>query len=365
MFTVARGSSTLKVGGRARRRRWALAFALTVTLCLAGAWLVLCGSPGLLSRSTCVLDAKDLDCEWISDTEVLTFRPQIAPTFRAIDIRTKSGRTLSELTHGFAATYAITSDGLSPNKRWIHAEGLRVSATNEFFGLAGARRSYPEDRPSKDEMAVPMEGPRSEMSAVTSAWSFDSRAWMSLNRYGGFLWFREFTVEGPKSNRQFSIKASSESSELGMVRELQNRHVLVQELRVSPIPARSFRLIEYDLNNRRLFAIHSITLPFTAEIGASALSPAGDQVAFVLTNRTVASGPIALIYSLLRRTPDPVMSLWVARLDGTGLRSLGSETLRPDRVTGTEYGLWGLKWLPGGKRVSFSFRDSLWTAPVD
>lgn len=59
-------------------------------------------------------------------------------------------------------------------------------------------------------------------------------------------------------------------------------------------------------------------------------------------------------------------SLWVSKLDGSGLRKLGDfgAGRKAAHGLGMDFPL-QVVWVPGGKQVSFLFGEALWTVPAD
>jgi hypothetical protein len=51
--------------------------------------------------------------------------------------------------------------------------------------------------------------------------------------------------------------------------------------------------------------------------------------------------------------------LWVSRLNSTGMTEIGHQLALPE--TQDEDDIGGLQWLPGGKKISFIYRDTLYT----
>jgi len=343
-------------GSQKRKRRW-LAFALAVLLCTMGVFLFLRGSPGLLDHSTGVPIVKDVGWyDWLSKTEMLAITSgSLRGMIFRIDTRTGLVSELNAHLSGLSVVYAFTTDGLSPNKRWLHCKGAvgRVN-THEFFTLTGAHRNYVDGPYSKDEIGE-FEG----------AWGPDSRTWVYLHQEDASLRFGELTVEGPKRRREYRVNAGTEFHQPRIESVLRNGHVLVREGESRLNPQQTFRLFEYDLRGEKLVNKYAIALPFTVGVYGSALSPPGNRIAFLLETIDPPVGLSVWLNRLTRKPSGPVMSLWIANLDGSHLRLLGSEALRVDRINGEEAEIGCLRWLSDGKRLSFIFRDKLWTIPAD
>lgn len=89
----------------------------------------------------------------------------------------------------------------------------------------------------------------------------------------------------------------------------------------------------------------AFTLPATAT-AFPALSPTGDRIAWEL---------------YVEGETHDTLEIWISRTDGSGMHALGKRDIEP----GSYEGLTGaIKWLPGGKSLSFLYQDRLYTLPV-
>jgi hypothetical protein len=95
----------------------------------------------------------------------------------------------------------------------------------------------------------------------------------------------------------------------------------------------------------------TITVPGALEIEEIAAAPAGDRLVLRVSRHAVREGAVT--------------ELWMCRSDGGGMKMLGRQASppaaagRPDQVPRE------LRWVPGGRRVSFIYQGSLYTLPVD
>ena len=198
---------------------------------------------------------------------------------------------------------------------------------------------------------------------LEGAWGLDGRTWVYLHREDEYFRIGEFRFDGPKYRREHRMKGRDELIMPRIERMLINGNVLVRDQSINSFEA--FRLFEVDVCGRQPVKMHVVPLPFTAEVGDSAVSPTGDRIAFLLSTQHPPTGSTAIVSRFTHSRTGPTVSLCVSRLDGTRPRSLGSEELRVDRENGPEAEIGQLRWLPDGKRLSFVFRDTLWTIPDD
>lgn len=56
-------------------------------------------------------------------------------------------------------------------------------------------------------------------------------------------------------------------------------------------------------------------------------------------------------------------SIWVSRIDGSGMHCLGSVPIKPDDPAYKQPG--EIRWVPGEKRISFLYHDTLYAIPAD
>ncbi|BDI33555.1 hypothetical protein CCAX7_56060 [Capsulimonas corticalis] len=90
----------------------------------------------------------------------------------------------------------------------------------------------------------------------------------------------------------------------------------------------------------------TVTLP--ANVGAIAVSPRGDRIAWVLNAPSLSQHGLRLARA----------ALWVSALDGRDLRGLGVVELRAD----AQYPK--MDWSPNGKKLSYVKNDALWVTAV-
>lgn len=60
---------------------------------------------------------------------------------------------------------------------------------------------------------------------------------------------------------------------------------------------------------------------------------------------------------------QPIMSLWICNTNGSRMQQIGYQDLKGPESAGAKP--CSLRWLPGGKRLSFLCQKTLWTVPVE
>src|SRR5262249_55625630 len=111
------------------------------------------------------------------------------------------------------------------------------------------------------------------------------------------------------------------------------------------------------------------------------ISPQGDRVAWAFETDSVPSWSSWLhkIFPSYRVTSHHVCELWVSRLDGNDMHEVGHLELNPQTSIPQSsmavarqlltYALQDhpdqIRWLPDGKRLSFLYKDALYTVPAD
>jgi len=117
---------------------------------------------------------------------------------------------------------------------------------------------------------------------------------------------------------------------------------------------------------------YTIRLPFKGEIEEEQFSSDGSHIVWSLVQK---SGDLPPLYTWLHRhipafNPPHAskVSLWVSRIDGRHLHEIGCVPLRWDNDLDTpvqEDEISCLSWTPNGQRLSFIYKDALYTVPAD
>lgn len=324
--------------------------------CALGAALYLQAPSGLLAKSTPVASSEDFQWyDWASENDMIADqgRGGGSPDIVRLNVRTGERERLAELTRSLGVASCWTIDTLSQSKQQIHCFGAvgRVNS-HEFFTLSGARRSYPD---AKDEIG-----------RFHGAWGPDSRTWTFVHGDGGYLEFGVLSVGSSPDRRDFRIRVGAELHAANIEGVLNNGHVLVSEGARRLNPVRCFQLFEYDLEKHCIVKTYRIELPFTADVGDSALSPSRDRIAFLLETADYPNALSRALGRLFGRSSGQVQSLFVAPLQSAGSPTfLGSEVLTEDVRGDKQTEISDLRWVPGEKRLSYVFRNAVWTAPTE
>src|SRR5262249_25318985 len=102
-------------------------------------------------------------------------------------------------------------------------------------------------------------------------------------------------------------------------------------------------------------------VPPNADIEEIALSPQGDRLAWKTNTWNDWRSALSAFTSGQPQGRNIIYAIWVSRLDGSGMRELGSERLTTAGGSPIEH----LRWLPDGKSVSFVYNNALYTIPAD
>jgi len=285
---------------------------------------------------------------WLSDNQYATFG--------------KDNRTLCRysLANGSRTQLLASLDSrswcsniqASPDGRWLHwtkcTGGPRYGSwfrIQEYFTHTDDGRTYQD--------AYSLWGP----------WEPDSRHILGLT-----ILRESLVIFDPFANRisRTLPLASGVSSNLGNSIEVAPDRLL--EISQENNTKESIEVCEYGVD-KTLHLTHKwlVSPPHDTTIGTIAnirLSPTGDRIAWLVDSAQVDSGRAAL-HRLLPFVSVPMQlrqELWISRLDGKGMRLVG-QTLLKTR-SGNEVRITDLRWLPNGKRLSFSYEDALWTVSV-
>lgn len=93
------------------------------------------------------------------------------------------------------------------------------------------------------------------------------------------------------------------------------------------------------------------------------VAPSGTRILWLLTAgpQPRASGALARWFPWLQGNVGPRSGLWVSDANGANFREIGHVY---DDSRGSQY-IEQVHWVPGEKRVSFLYKDALYTAPAD
>lgn len=137
-------------------------------------------------------------------------------------------------------------------------------------------------------------------------------------------------------------------------------HAITADLRGSDRTHR-LDLTELDLNAPRVVHRRSLPLPPGGRLLAVELHPDRDCIVYTLHFHRGPRGPAVVrrLLSLLGDGPRDERGVWLSRMDGSDLREVGHVTAAPGARIPYP-GLFTL--LPGGRKLSFFYRGSLYVA---
>jgi hypothetical protein len=297
--------------------------------------------PALLEIATPIAPAQGWEWyDWRSSGKILFTRRGAKAPLEDWDVRT--GRTTPiSISPGSTDIIGDHIEGQSPDKRWVnYAQG------HEFRSIEGEKRFYPDvEEPDR-----------------TGCWTPDSQSWRYVHQdYDHVLAFHRLSIVGAKSKSTAVIGVPSDWN-VGWP-EIEgfalDGDAIIAEKATAMSPVTSFDLWEFDLRTKWYDRKISIPLPRAGEIGASALSPARDRIAFTLLMPPLDTAISQLMSRLRFPKHLPTEGLWIGTLDGKPPRCLGITNVKE---------LWSevgdIRWLPDGKHLSFLMHDRLWTIPV-
>jgi hypothetical protein len=355
-----------------RRRGWLIGFVL-FGLLIALLWTLWPRERSLLDQATsvCALktwyQAETSNYGWLSDHELLHFLP--GETLASFDLQTKTETplpALARLVKGSSASF----DGLnvSPDGRWVlwgerGYNSLFVAATDGFVrfqwpGYGGLSEAY---------------------------WLTDSHHWLQ-NVFGGNKSIGQIhlrNVDTPYVSQTFPTVPTSLQG-LNILAALSQDRLLIRTpdpstvVKAFSLPgARSVKEIQTTYRDKQQLSLWnlrsgSLLRQWTIHLPGLAsdvhVSPQGDRMAWLLQNNRALPWDTLLhrLFPAWRMVKHFSMSLWVSRLDGSQMHEVGSIVLRSPAVRAGQISWpWNIRWLPGGKRLSFLYNDALWTVPAE
>lgn len=209
------------------------------------------------------------------------------------------------------------------------------------------------------------------------AWQPDNRGWMRLIWGNGAPRIQTQTLDSPRLTEQTLsdvtetvLKAPGGTygtrGGLQILGVTPNQHLLT----ASPAPLLPGQVYFYDMAltpAARPSRTYTVSLPGNYYADTIALSPSGDRLAWKLyghhrSSVSFLNGLLWHLFPNLAQSPQPVIGLWVSRLDGTGMHEVGEMPV--PRQDGWNLSLSDLSWTPDGKRLSFTYDGALWTVPI-
>jgi hypothetical protein len=354
---------------RQRQRRLRISLAITALLLIGGAatWLVArnAGPPPLLTKAVIVTDCKDSLYLWTSASRLLVDRPnpKAPPPFyhQVVQLDCTTGKTtpVAIINSDFLRYIALNDGSVSPDGRRVLWDRFGLI---EAFDLDGARvRHY----------LPALNGPPRLVSHPL--WHPDGARWVCLDLLASSdrLNFRSLDgtldAKKPAAGTPFECPLCAASigdigaQLLGFIGS--NRVLALPEYGLVASKEKGLRLFEFNVTGQPNVREYSIRLPHESRGLNAALSP--DSVHLALTLQ-IWNKPSPLHQWLSRSLPrlfpksDLLVALYTVRRDDTGWRCLGSLPSTNDNEGTFDNRNFRLRWVPGGKQISFVFQDKLW-----
>jgi hypothetical protein len=328
---------------------------------------------GFSKHATRILDMRATDpsegwnCAWLSDHELLYFRPD-GNLWRR-DIKTGAETVLPALTRqlNISIPYSTIHWLLpSPDGKWL-IWGEAGPSPLFVTSVDGARQfSWPKGR-SK------------------AHWLPDSQHW-SHWEYGYDMNWTEVEIHNVSTPDQSQgidtppaglkgldvLAVQSEDVIIARTRDVDRSGAVIASGRgyitiITPISASPppFR----DIQELSVWSLHSAKPlhQFTIHLSGPALdvkvSPQGDRVVWLVQrqNTSPAFKLLQRLFPAWKGDDHESLAIYASKLDGSQMQEIG----RVDSKATTDRLIEEMRWLPGGKRLSFIVNDTLWTVPVE
>jgi len=238
---------------------------------------------------------------------------------------------------------------LSPDRKWQLFTGFD---TNTLLSLSA--KSAP--------VQTPLNKPGVPKTSITifqaAAWMPDSLHWLELSEdKSGNSLLLVHTLDGQTGRRIVIPGVAQWRTLLGIT---EHGAALLGENIAKQGQATHMRYLEVDIKtgqtteNASLNQVPSLRSP---EIYMPVLSPKGDRIAWATRH---SPGLLIGILRMLRHKPQTTRyEISTCRLDGSQLKSVDNVECQGREEVEM------IDWLPDNKQISFTFRETLYTVPVD
>ena len=353
-----------------QKKRWGIVLAPVVLLGGLAA-IFYPREPLLLDHANRVLDMRAADPSegsnygWLSDHELIYFRAD--GNLWRHDTRTNAETVLLALTRQVKSSIPFqTAHWLvtSPDGKWVL---WGQSSNNPLFvaSIDGAKRlSWPSFEGSSEPHWLP-----------------DSQRWSQWLFGHGATWTRVdiHRVVAPHQSRSISalppgmkgLDVLSVQSEDRIVARTKDRETL---LKSGPSGAGTIAMtyqIDYrDTQEVSVWSLHRQealqhdTIHLPGLVRDVKVSPHGDSVAWLVwrQNTSPVFKMLQRLFPTLKKDEHESLAIYNSKLDGSQMREIGRVDSKP-QPTGSLID--EMRWLPGGKSLSFIANDTLWTVPVE
>jgi hypothetical protein len=315
----------------------------------------------LLERATKVaaLGEWERDYFWLSDREFLLFRPtpgtRLGDRLYRHDVVTGQEEPLTALTRLYNQTNDwVTSEEVSPDGKWLLWADTKDHA---FAATLDARRLLQW---------------RLEIGFDPVHWEGDSRHWIELVRTYDDKHAVLHDVQMPHSRTRLEFGSADVIgwNDACEERILSERHMLIWFSNGSMDS--EFSPIFYDISLNKATKptrMYNLPLPPGAICSEMEFSSQGDRVALLLRFKRVAlfDSWLHRLLPAYKPTPHSYAEIWISRLDGSSMRELAHTEHTDESNPGRnrDQVLNSIHWLPDGKRLSFVYKDALWTVPAN
>jgi hypothetical protein len=368
-----------------RKRRTLFLWLVLPAFLLGGAgllWYVRTRSgPPLMQRALKAADVADwrwINCTflWLSDHEVLFCRIPSLPKnvlqsgpvkpfklFR-LDVATGEEQILTALTKQMNQAYGeVHILAVSPNGRWLLWETRGTDEGDAFISTLDGTHSIPW----KSKADWPSSGFR--------GWTSDSQHWAEFGMDWDDYKVNEelytsaliYSLDQPGKTKRLRFDPASRVHYQCAASFAPPNRLLVANPPVhsdKPLTATEIEIVDSTLADV-IAPSHryKVPVPPGAEVRDIVFSPEGDRVAWMLRfpNQHIWPEFLCRLIPALKASPKVSHAIWVSRIDGSQMHEVGHMEV----PTAQANAYFELKWVPGGKRLSFIYQDTLYTVPAD
>jgi len=352
-----------------RKKRWGIVLTLLVLLGSA-AVVFYPREPLLLEHATQVLDmraadpSEGLNYAWLSDHELLYFRPD-GNLWRR-DLNTGAETVLRAMTQQVKSSISLPATHWlipSPDGKWLMWG--EVGITPLFVGSVDGTKQAVSS---------------TNVGNSTPFWMPDSQHWTEWNHDESALWrqVEMHTVTAPHWSQVLGTPPArlNESDILAM----QSEDVIIARTKVDVIAVPVsvgqgyYRLTLHaayrDTQQLSVWSLHAqkplrqFTIHLPGLVQDVKVSPQGDLVVWLVQKRKTSPvfKRLQRFFPALEKDEHECLALYVSQLDGSRMREIGQVDSKPTSAGNL---INEMRWLPGGKRLSFIANDTLWTVPVE
>jgi hypothetical protein len=343
-----------------KRARLPIAFAL-LAIAMSGAVVTLrlrhaSSDLDLLRKATRLKSTANLFTDnsryfWINNRELLAFPSGPGPSgYHVVAHNIALGTTTSLVALNKAYTphrscMLQSVEIPSPNGKWL--------LTSENFGDGWCGfKTFSTDGSSKKELKL-------AWPIGCTTWLPDSSGTAGIERGTPALVLRVCRLNG--KNEKFVLPALEGMEGAQLLGITHDEHIVLEQM--SPNSKNEVAVAEVSLHPAPTLVHHLVVpLPNGNSWDYFKLSPDGKRISYTVNihREKPRSTRVQRIFSFFQpeSPPSNEEQLWVARLDGTERRQVGTID------AAKHFLLNSYRWTPDSKRISFICDDALWTIPV-